>query len=112
MPIARNRAIMYALFQHRVSYSYTLAAESLNPVCKETLENGHGLHDPANRSPEYSFAELLRVTLLLMKPYAARVGSQAQLRGLEKVMQYTIEALESVNTDEKSGQLCRRVLQF
>jgi hypothetical protein len=63
-------------------------------------------------SPEHSLVELLRVTLLLMKPYAAGVGSQAEVYELESVMRHTIDALERADSKEESSQLCRTVLQF
>jgi hypothetical protein len=58
-------------------------------------------------SPEHSIAELLRVTLSLIEPYAARLSSQADLNELENVMRHTIAALERVDANERSGQRCR-----
>lgn len=68
-------------------------------------------HDLTSHSPEHSVAELLRVTLLLMKPYTPSIGSHVQLRELESVMRCTIETLESTNPRER-GHSCRTVLQF
>jgi len=62
----------------------------------------------ANPSPERNIAELLRVTLLLMKPYAPGVSPKAQLHELEDVMRHTIDTLERVDPRERSD----RVLQF
>ena len=72
----------------------------------------HLPHDPIPAPPEQSIAELLRVTLLLMKPYAMRSGNQAGLHELEKHMRNTIKALESADPKERSAQRCRAVLPF
>jgi hypothetical protein len=63
------------------------------------------------RTPEESVAELLRVTLLLMKPYALRVDSRAGLLQLEDQMRITINSLESADS-RKKGHSCRKLLQF
>ena len=71
----------------------------------------HAFPDPSKPSPEHSIAELLRVTLLLMKPHAHRVGPQAQLPELENQMRHSIRVLEGIDAKKRKTEV-HRVLQI